>query len=190
MKATPTSRVGVGAAGTFQVGSVAAWLLVAATARAEGVGGGGFGCAWLVVLAVLLGLTVVRSAAQVLALRRHGVHAGALGIALSGLGFALVVAFVVVAGTLSPLITPEPAPRYGRPVELALWTLVGLGFFLAACAAETAALGFLLRRPWARPGGLPDVPVSSRLLAAAVGNVGFLVLCLVVGTGSCLRGLQ
>ncbi|MGV8039426.1 MAG: hypothetical protein AB2L07_04900 [Thermoanaerobaculaceae bacterium] len=176
--------------GVLRHGPLAASPLLAAPAWAEGAGGASSGCVWLVVLAVLLGLTVVRSAVGVLALRRHGVHAGALGIALSGLGFALVVAFVVVAGTLSPLITPEPAPRYGRPVELALWTLVGLGFFLAACAVETAVLGLLLRRPWARPGGLPDVPVSSRLLAAAVGNVGFLVLCLVVGTGSCLRGLQ
>lgn len=164
--------------------------LAAGSALGAGAQGQGGGCVWLVVLAVLLALAALRAAAEVLVLRRHGVHAGALGLALWGLGLMLVVAFVVVAATLGPLITPEPAPQLGRPLELVLWALVGLAFFAVAGVAEAAALGCLLRRPWARPGGLPEVPISARLLASAVGNVGFLVVCLVVGTGSCLRGLQ
>lgn len=148
------------------------------------------GCVWLVVLVVLLALTALKAAVEVLALRRHGVHAGALGLALWGLGFMLVTAFVVVVGALSSHITPVPAPQYGRPVELVLWTLVGLGFFALACGVETAALGLFLQRGWARPDGLPDVPLAGRLLAAAVGNAGFLVVSFVLGTGSCLRGLQ
>lgn len=148
------------------------------------------GCVWLVVLAVVLALAAVKAALEVVMLRRHGVHAVPLGIALWGLALLLVVGFVVVAGTASPLITPEPAPQLGRPLELVAWALLGTAFFAAACVAETLALGAVLRRPWARPAGATAVPASARLLTAAVGNLGFLLLCLVVGLGSCLRGLQ